>query len=479
MSKFYVTTAIPYANADPHIGTALDFVYADVLARHARLSGVEDVLFSTGTDEHGTKIAEKAAEMGTTPQALVDANSKNFIAMTKTLNISNDRFIRTTDKGHEQRSQIVWKNLEKNIYKNKYVGLYCVGCEEFVTETTAAENKNTCPIHSRPYEKIEEENYFFSLSKFTEQIKAAITDDSFRIVPETRKHEILSVLNEGLDDISISRPVDKLSWGIPVPSDKTQVMYVWFEALLNYITVLGYPEHKDFSTFWPADVQIVGKDILRFHAAIWPGVLLGLGLPLPKTLYVHGFVNADGKKMSKSIGNVISPQEIVEKYGVDAFRYYFTRHIPSYSDGDFTWERFEAAYNNELANELGNAVSRVAAMIEKYQEGVIGTIPDAEHDTFQYREAIANCRFDKAMDEVWEQVRGINQYIDTEKPWAIAKEDDKEHLQEVLAYAVSCLLEIATLLGPFLPETSEKIEHTFKTGLLQPLSGPLFPKHED
>lgn len=478
MSKFYINTSIPYANGAPHIGHAIEFVYADVLARFARQSGATDVVFATGTDEHGSKIAEKALEQKITPQQLVDKNSQAFKDLLKALNISNNRFIRTTDKGHEERAQIIWKNLEKDIYKNKYMGLYCVGCEEFVTETFAKEHNYTCPNHNRPYDKIEEENYFFALSKYTGAIKEAIDSESFKIIPDTKKNEIVSLLNEGLDDISISRPVDKLAWGIAVPGDKTQVMYVWFEALMNYITVLGYPEHEDFKKYWPADVQVIGKDIIRFHAAIWPGILLALGLELPAVLYVHGFVNVDGQKMSKSLGNGVEPHEIIDTYGADAFRYYLMRHIPSYSDGDFTWDKFEAAYNNELANELGNAVSRVSAMVEKYQDGIIGEIPESEHDTYQYRDAITHCRFDKALDEVWEQVRGINQYIDTEKPWVIAKEGDNEHLREVLAYAVSCLLEIAELLEPFLPETATKIQNSFKEGLVAPLAGPLFPKHE-
>jgi len=477
MNKFYVTTAIPYANAAPHIGTALDFVCADTLARYHRLRGA-NVLLSTGTDEHGTKIAEKAAELGMTPQELVDKNSQAFVEMAKRLNMSNDRFIRTTDKAHEQRSQIAWENLSQYIYKNKYVGMYCVGCEEFVTETTATENEGSCPIHNRPYEKLEEENYFFALSKFTNQIEEAIKSGTFRVVPDSRKHEILKVLDGGLDDISISRPAEKLSWGIPVPNDPKQVMYVWFEAVLNYITVLGYPENEDFKTFWPADVQVIGKDIIRFHAAIWPGILLGLGLPLPKLLYVHGFINVDGKKMSKSLGNVVSPNDIIDKYGTDAFRYYFLRHVPSYNDGDFSWERMEAAYNNELANELGNAVSRIAAMIGKYQNNIIGEIPPAEHDIHEYEEAVAHCKFDRALDEVWEQVRGINQYIDTQKPWEIAKTNDPAHLQEALAYAASCLLEIADLLEPFMPETAHKIQFVFKEGIIRPLETSLFPKHE-
>ena len=343
MSKFYITTSIPYVNAPPHLGHAMEFVYADVLARYARQQGIEKVLFSTGTDEHGSKIAEKAKELGVEPIDLTTQNAQSFVDLLRKLNISNDRFVRTTDPAHEQRAQLVWQNLKDYIYKKEYVGWYCVGCEEFVTETYAKEHGGVCPNHNRPYEKLTEKNYFFKLSSFTSQIKQAIDDGSFKILPESKKNEILFVINEGLEDISVSRPVDKLSWGVSVPDDASQIMYVWFEALLNYITVLGYPEHADFSEFWPADVQVIGKDIIRFHAAIWPGILLALNASLPKILYVHGFVNVDGKKMSKSLGNVISPNEIIDKYGADTFRYYFMRHIPSYGNGDFSWNKIETA----------------------------------------------------------------------------------------------------------------------------------------
>lgn len=475
--NYYVTSSIPYVNGDPHIGHAFELVLADVLARAARKQG-KPVIFSTGSDEHGLKIAEKAAEMKLTPKALADQQSQKFRDLGKLLNVSNDRFIRTTDKAHEQRVAIIWKQLEKDIYKSKYIGLYCTGCEEFVTETAAKENKNICPNHNKPYDRVEEENYFFKLSAYGEQIRAAIQAGTFEVIPTTRKNEILSVIIEGLNDISISRSANTVSWGIPVPGDKTQVMYVWFEALLNYLTVLGYPEHADYKKFWPANVQVIGKDILRFHAAIWPGLLLALGLPLPEKLYVHGFINIAGGKMSKSIGNVVTPQAVVEKYSADVFRYYFLRHIPSYDDGDFSWEQLDNAYNNELANELGNAVQRTAAMIIKYQKGVIGEIPPQHHDKTSYWEALEACRFDRALDHVWEQVRGLNQYIDEQKPWAIAKEGDDEHLREVLANQVSNLLEIADLLEPFMPETSLKIRHVFEKGVVRPIEATLFPKHD-
>jgi methionyl-tRNA synthetase len=477
MSNYYVTTSIPYVNGEPHLGHAMEFVMADVLARRARTQG-KQVLYSTGTDEHGSKISDKAAELKKTPKELADEMSQTFRDLCKKLNISNDRFIRTTDKAHEQRAQLIWKALSKDFYKSKYIGWYCSGDEAFFSETEVKANNGICPNHNKPYEKLEEENYFFKLTSYAEKIKQAISSGEFKIVPETRRNEILSLIEEGLEDISISRPKDKISWGIPVPGDSSQVMYVWFEALMNYITVLGYPEHADFKNFWPADVQVIGKDIIRFHAAIWPAMLMGLDLPLPKMLYVHGHIKIDSKKMSKSLGNYISPNKVIDKYGTDAFRYFFLRHIPSYEDGDFSWETFEAAYNNELANELGNAVQRSVVMIQKYQNGLIGDIPPSEHDTGSYEAALDLCKFDTALDEVWEQVRGLNQFIDQEKPWEIAKTGDEPHLREVLAYQASCLLEIADLLDPFMPDTAARIKTVFSEGIVRPLSGTLFPKQD-
>ncbi len=476
--NYFITTSIPYINGEPHLGHAMEFTMGDVLARSARKTHSK-VIFSMGTDEHGGKVAEKAESLKKTPQALADEMSQKFRDLAKSLNISNDRFIRTTDAGHEQRAGLIWKALGEHIYKKNYVGWYCTGHEAFFTEAQVKENGGKCADHDREYEKIEEENYFFKLSAFSDQISAKINDGSFRVIPETRRNEILNVFREGLEDVSVSRPKEKIGWGIPVPGDPKQVMYVWFEALMNYITVLGYPEHQDFKDYWPADVQVIGKDILRFHAAIWPGMLLALGLPLPKTLYVHGFINIDGQKMSKSLGNSVFPHEIIEKYGVDAFRYYFLRHIPSYDDGDFSWQRFEEVYNSELANELGNAVNRTVAMINKYQQGIIGDIPDSEHDIGMYDQALTDCRFDKAIEEVWEQVRGLNQFIEEEKPWVLAKNKEEDHLREVLANMVSDLIEIAELLEPFMPETSQKIIYMFNTGIVKPIEGTLFPKHDE
>ncbi len=474
--KFYVTTSIPYVNAAPHIGFAMELLTADVLARYHRIKG-DEVLFSTGTDEHGGKIKEKAQEQGVAVQAYVDEISSEFRDLARLVNASEDRFIRTTNPAHEASAQAIWARLTDHIYKGTYTGWYCTGCEEFVTEKAVKERQGVCPAHNKPYEQLEEENYFFKLSSFTAQIKEAIEQNKLKVLPDRRRNEILAVLNEGLEDISISRPTSQLDWGIPVPGDDTQVMYVWFEALMNYITVLGFPDNEDFIRFWPADVQIIGKDIIRFHAAIWPGILLGLGIPLPKQIYAHGFVTSGGQKMSKSLGNVIAPKEIIEQYGVDAFRYYFLRHIPSYDDGDFSWERFETVYNTELGNELGNLVGRVATMIGRYQQGVVGETPEPPHDIHAYHTALSECRFDRALETVWTQVRGLNQYIDEQKPWTLAKNhDDFDHLREVLAYCVSCLVEIADLLKPFLPDTAEKILALYAEGYIKDVPAPLFPR---
>jgi methionyl-tRNA synthetase len=478
MGKYYVTTSIPYINAEPHIGFALELLYADVLARHARANG-EDVIFVTGTDEHGGKIAEQAKASNLTLKQYTDQVSDRFRELTRELEISNNRFIRTTDEGHEQRSAEIWKRLGKDIYKGSYEGWYCVGDEAFFTETEVKANNGICPAHNRPYEKLIEENYFFKLSNYTEQVKQAIASGNFKIVPLTRRNEILALLDHGLDDISISRPKDKLNWGITVPGDPTQVIYVWFEALMNYITILGYPEQEEFKQYWPANVQVIGKDIIRFHAAIWPAMLLALNIALPKQLYVHGFVTAEGKKMSKSLGNVINPFDAIKPYGVDAFRYYMLKNIPSYDDGDFSWARFKAAYNNELANELGNLVQRTMVMASKFIGGQIQDIPQAEHDITQYNEALTECRFDKALETVWEQVRGLNQYIDEEKPWEVAKTGDQDHLNEVVAYLISSIREIADLLAPFMPATAKKISEVFKDGqLAAPSHLVLFPKQD-
>ncbi len=474
---FYVTTSIPYASGNPHIGNAFDSLYGDVLARYHRQLG-EEVAFSAGADEHGSKIYEKAQEAGLKPEEFIKTIVPNIKAMHTLINSSYTHFAQTSSKQHITVATKLWKQMGDDIYKSKYSGWYCVGCEEYKTETEVKENNGVCPLHDKKYEKLEEENYFFKLSKYSNNIIDLIDSGEFEIVPENRKTEIINVLKDGLTDISVSRPKKKLPWGIPVPGDATQVMYVWFEALMNYITLLDYPNGEEFKKFWPTNIQIVGKDNLRFHAAIYPAMLLSAGLPVIKRLFVHGHVTSAGKKMSKTVGNVVTAEEIVEKYGTDAFRYYFLRHIPSHDDGDFTWERFDAVYHGELANELGNAVQRVASMINRYQQGVIGEYPKPGHDTAPYHVAVENQQFDRALEWVWELVKGLNVFIEQEKPWQLAKELDDAHLREVLASCVGDMLQIAELLQPFLPATAETIQQIFKDGYVHNYSGVLFPRIE-
>lgn len=480
IKKYYVTTAIPYVNGKPHIGNALDYLLADVLVRYQKKQG-KQVRFQVGTDEHGNKNAAKAIEAGLEPQAYVDQMYVNFQKLMKAVGADYTDFIRTSDPKHKKAVQSIWTKLEPYIYKGKYEGWYCVGCEAFVTDKDATTNNGVCPDHNQPYQRLSEENYYFKMSAFGEQIKEAIEKRKFIIEPEFRQTEVLKLIDSGLQDVSISRARKHLSWGVSVPGDESQVMYVWIDALSNYITVLGYPEDETWKQYWPADVQIVGKDIIRFHAAIWPAMLIGLGLSLPKKLLVHGHIIVGGTKMSKSVGNVVDPLEIIEGYGVDAFRYYFTRHIPTMDDGDFTWEKFETAYNNELANELGNVVQRVVSMINSYQDGVIGELPQREHDSRLYHELMKKLQFDKAFSEVWNSVRALNLYLEDVKPWMVAKKRDTDqeaapHLNEILGYAAGDLIQIAELLTPFLPGTAGAIKKIFETGVITPYQGVLFPK---
>lgn len=505
MTKYYLTTAIPYANAAPHIGTAMDYLYGDILLRYQLLRG-NDAKLSIGTDEHGTKVQQKAVDNNVTPQEFVDNLQPEFQKMRRALDLNfgvpidqigqplssqdfdgqNIISVRTSDPEHVRRVQEIWRRLDQTgvIYKSSYEGWYCAGCEAFVTETEAHDNNYICPDHQKPYEKLSEENYYLATSKFTDQIREFVKN---AVVPEFRGKELMGLLKDGAKDVSISRPADKLSWGVPVPGDELQVMYVWVDALSNYLTALGYPDENWHNNFWPAKVQIVGKDILRFHAIIWPAMLLALDLPLPEKLMVHGFINVDGAKMSKSLGNVVSPLEIIDNYGVDAFRYYFTSHVTTFDDGDFTWEKFEAAYNGELANDLGNLVSRVAAMIRKYFDGSLTFVDEtnelrdqAETLLGNYRVAMDGLDLNAAMGAIMEYVHELNQYIERSAPWKVAKLDDEAERQrrlvEIFSTLVGGLLLVAKYLSPFLPETAETIHGVYGHDELPDTVPIMFPK---
>ena len=472
MSKVYLTTAIPYVNGAPHVGHAMDYIIADTYARYHKLRG-DEVRFQAGTDEHGNKIFRKAAESGLETQEYVDQNAQKFKDFIKRLDVEYTDYVRTTDEDHMARCQEIWRRIKDHIYSATYGGWYCVGCESYVTQKEYDENHGVCPDHQKPYEHLEEENYYFRISDFKDEIRARIEGDEMLILPEFRKKEILKMLEEA-PGVSVSRPISQLTWGIPVPEDPNQTMYVWIDALSNYITVLGYPENS-IDEWWPAAAQFVGKDILRFHAIIWPAMLLALGLPLPKVICSHGFILADGQKMSKSIGNVIDPIEVLDKHGADAFRYYFLRHVDTFTDGDFTWDKFESAYNTELANDFGNLVQRLATMAMKNNVSAAGIEADEFDQT--YCDLMDHFEFAKAFDHVWEKIQNINKRIDDEKPWMLAKNGETDKLNDVLSSLIKELKTANKMLSPFLPAATGKTEAVFAGEKIVPPETPLFPKN--
>jgi methionyl-tRNA synthetase len=465
MSKFYITTSIAYVNAPPHIGFALELLQADVLARYHRLKG-EDVWFLTGTDEHGMSVFRSADKANLSPQEFVDKISQIFRNLTKKLHISNDDFIRTSDKVRHWPSVIkFWEKLleSDNLYKKKYKGWYCVGHESFVKKSDLVDGK--CPLHKTFPEEIEEENWFFKLTKYKKIIRNIIEKSELKIIPESRTKEVLNLLDDA-EDISFSRPITSLKWGIPVPNDSEQIMYVWADALTNYISALGYNEnHEKFNKFWPADIHLIGKDILRFHAIYWPAMLLAAGLPLPKSIYVHGFITVEGEKMSKTIGNVIDPFDLIEKYGSEATRYFLLREIASTEDGDFSYKKLEERYNGDLANGLGNLINRVAMLIQNNMNGLLiysekNLEMKINNNDNKYEKAIEDFRLHDAVSEIWKIITRANQYIDEQKPWIQVKENQKEFLK-TMSSLVALIQNIAFLLKPFLPVTSEKIIEIF------------------
>ncbi|OGY56345.1 MAG: methionine--tRNA ligase [Candidatus Colwellbacteria bacterium RBG_13_48_8] len=455
--KFYVTTSIVYTNAKPHIGFALESIQADFLARWNRSRGRE-VFFLTGTDEHGIKIARTAAEAGEEPQKFVDRVAGEVKNLRGILNLSWDRFIRTSDKkNHWPGAEELWRRIEKNgdIYEKEYQGLYCVGCERFLAEKDLKDG--LCPLHQQAPELIEEKNLFFRLSKYSEQIKRAIESGELQIYPETRRNETLAFIASGLEDISFSRSREKLEWGIPIPGHDGQVMYVWCDALANYISAIGYKDNeKEFKKWWPVDAHVIGKDIMRFHTIYWPAMLSSAGLPLPKCIYVHGFITAEGKKMSKSLGNVVYPDVLVEKYGTDAVRYYFLAEVSSHEDGDFNERRFVEHYNADLANGLGNFAARVSTLAEQagQLDGLKANLKiekEIEKVTAMVAEDIKHFRLNEAVARIWALIKFGDNYINTHKPW-----ETKD--AQIIFDTLVLLAAVAKLVEPIVPEAAGKIK---------------------
>lgn len=472
--KFYITTSVVYTNASPHLGFSLEIIQADVIARYQRLLN-KKVFFLTGTDENGQKVVKAAKEARKTPKEFCNEISAEFRKLKEILNLSNDDFIRTTDqKKHWPGVKKVWLKLKRkgDIYKKKYKGFYCFGCEAFITKKDLIKGK--CAVHQIKPEIIEEENYFFRLSKYSKKIEKIIRDNKIKIIPQTRKNEMFNFAKKGLEDISFSRPRKDLKWGIPVPNDNSQTIYVWGDALSNYISALSYSKNSNkFRKYWPADVHCIGKDIQKFHCLIWPGMLFSLGLKLPKTILVHGFVTVAGQKMSKSLGNVIEPFQLVKKYGTDSVRYFLLREIPPTEDGDFTYEKFEQRYNSDLANGLGNLVARVLTLANKIKIQNLKLKITTQNSKIinntkkEYKKALDKFRFNEALIVIWRLISFCDRYIEKEKPW----EKNKKQ-KEVIGNLLFTISEIAKLLEPFLPETSEKIFAQLKTKK----SKSLFPR---
>lgn len=455
MKKFYITTAIPYVNASPHIGFALELVQTDAVARYYRQQGV-DTYFLTGTDDNSLKNVQAAEKEGVSTEELVERNSQRFIELTEVLNASNDDFIKTASEDHFAGAQKLWSSCrEEDIYKKKYKGLYCVGCEQFYTEKELVDGK--CPEHKTVPDEVEEENYFFKLTNYQEKLEKLIESDELKIIPQSRKNEVLSFVKQGLEDFSISRSQARAkNWGVPVPGDSSQVMYVWFDALANYITALDYEnEGEKFKKYWPADVHVIGKGIIRFHAVYWIAMLLSAGVKIPKSLFVHGYINVAGEKMSKSLGNVIDPFEVVEKYGVEPVRYYLLRYIHPVQDSDFSIEKFEESYTADLANGLGNLVNRITGLIE--QNGVKIDLKKFKEDK-EFNSYITNFEFDKALKFIWEIIAQTDRIVSEKKPWELAKEGKTKEVSEVLNETANLVYQVSQYLVPFLPETASKVE---------------------
>jgi methionyl-tRNA synthetase len=463
--KFYVTTPIYYVNADPHLGHAYSTLAADILARHHRQRG-DDVFFLTGTDEHGEPIENAATKEGISPEELVDRNAAKFEALGPIIGATNDFFIRTSDPRHEAKVAEIMQRVYDNgfVRKGSYEGWYCPRCADFKTEREVAEG-NTCPIHEIPLDWVEEENWFFELSKFQGKLEALYEGQPDFVVPDFRRNEAISFIKGGLEDVSLSRPT--LKWGLPLPWDPEQRMYVWFDALLNYVTALTFARPGEDLTerYWPADLHVMAKDILKFHAVIWPALCMAAGLEPPRRMVIHGYLLMGEKKMSKSLGNVLDPFEVIDRFGADALRFYLFREVSFGQDGSISTAGFEARYETELANDYGNLASRVLAMVERYREGVV---PEAQVDAVLAEDfegtldrlsgLIDRAELSQALETIWVLVRRLNRYVEETAPWVLAKDEaDPARLDEVLYNLVEGLRVATLMLIPFLPATAETL----------------------
>ena len=473
--NFYISTSIAYVNGAPHLGFAFESIMADSLARYQRMIG-NDTFFLTGTDEHGVKIYKTAQEKNISPQELCDTNAEKFQLLTQKLDISNDDFIRTSDqKKHWPSVQKLWQQLKDkgDIYKKSYEGTYCEGCEMFIPEKDLVDGK--CPNHQKVPVKIVEENYFFKLSKYSEQILNLIESKQLEIIPEFRQNEILTMLKEnGLKDVSFSRPVSTLPWGVPVPDDASQNMYVWCDALTNYISALGYENNNDkYQKYWAQaeKTHVIGKDIVRFHAGIWIGMLLSAEISLPNKVFIHGFLTSEGQKMSKSWGNVVDPFLEIEKYSSDALRYFLLSQVPIGQDYDFTRKQFDNIYNAHLANNLGNLVNRIAVLsvknnitpdlIANCSGGLTTLFQEQIKSTWQQiQQNMQNYILNKALENIWDLLHFANKQMDELKPWILAK-SEPEKLTEIMPLFLELIRQVAFMLEPFLPYTSTQIQTIF------------------
>ena len=475
-SPSLVTASIPYVNAHPHIGFALELVQADVIARWHRLQGRE-TLFLTGTDDNALKNVRAAAKEGLAVRDFCDRNAGLFQDLLSSLNISADRFIRTSSEAHFRGASRFWGACRKeDIYTKRYRGLYCVGCEDFCLEKDL--RKGLCPTHGTRPEVVEEQNYFFRLSAYERTLEELIVSGTLKIAPESRRNEALGFIRHGLLDFSTSRVRERSAgWGIPVPGDPTQVIYVWFDALVNYLTGLGYgTDERDFERFWlhnSSKTHVIGKDILRFHAVYWPAMLLSAGLPLPETVWAHGFVTVEGEKISKCQENAVDPFPLIERYGADALRYYLLRAIPASSDGDFSMKRFGETYRADLSDGLGNLVLRVEALCERTGFEIAQPAADSLPESVSV--SLSAFRFQDALREIWDRVRELNQSVQNARPWNLLKGEEKTLLNSHLPEWVASLRTVACCLRPFLPHTAEEIQGRFSAGRIR-RGEPLFPR---